>query len=153
MTILDIISSKTKNKKELNKLFLIITVILAILGTVAVYTAGYAYATYRYGDAAYFAKRQTVWLLCGLVTMLATSNIPLRTVKRFVPIGFIISLLLLLLTLFIGMVGNGAQRWISIGPITVQPSEIAKLGLILALAKYFEDKEDKLLNRKSKKDT
>ena len=65
---------------------------------------------------------------------------------------FAVTLILLGLTLIFGMVGNGAQRWISIGPITIQPSEIAKLSLILMLAKYFSDNEERITNVRSKKD-
>jgi cell division protein FtsW len=56
----------------------------------------------------------------------------------------------LLIVLLVGFVGNGAKRWISIGPITVQPSEIAKLSLILALAKYFSDNEEKIFRKDEK---
>ena len=144
-----------KNKKEngINKAFLLLTVIVALIGTVTVYSAGYAYAEYRYGDNLYFAKRQTLWLICGLIIMVASSHIPLKRVKKLSPLAFLLTLILLGLTLIFGMVGNGAQRWISLGPVTFQPSEIAKLTLILILARYFSDKEELIEDRRDKRKT
>ena len=144
---------KTEKGKRIDKLFLLLTISLALLGTLAVYTAGYAYATYRYSDPMYFTKRQTVWLIAGFTVMFFSSRLALSTLKKFTPIAFCITLVLLVLTLVIGMVGNGAQRWISIGPITVQPSEIAKLSLILMLSKYFAENETRVTNSKNKRDT
>ena len=64
------------------------------------------------------------------------------------PYLYVITLCLLILVLAVGLVGNGAQRWISIGPITIQPSEIAKMTIVMALAYYFSVYEDKALERK-----
>jgi rod shape determining protein RodA len=54
--------------------------------------------------------------------------------------------------LIIGFVGNGAKRWISIGPLTVQPSEIAKIAIVMMLSKYFSDYEERALEQKSHKE-
>ena len=119
-------------------LFLLLTVLLVAYGTVTVFSAGVAYAEVRYGDALYFVKRQTVWLLLGAVSLTVGASIPPRIYKKFTPHAYALTLVLLLLVLAVGFVGNGAQRWISVGPLTVQPSEIGKLTLIMALAYYFD---------------
>lgn len=133
-------------------MFLTLTVLaLALFGTVMVFSAGYAYAYARYDDGFYFIKRQVIWLILGLIAMYAVSHIKPVFFEGVTPIIYIITLILLLLVLVIGMVGNGAKRWISIGPLTIQPSEIAKIAIILILAKYFSDYEKPALEKKNKR--
>ena len=122
---------------------LILTVVLlSLYGTVMVASGGYSFAELRYGDALYFIKRQAVWLLIGYFAMWCGARIPMSAVRRLAPVAYGVTLCLLLLTLAIGMVGNGAKRWISIGPITIQPSEIAKLTVVLMLSRYFSEREE-----------
>ena len=116
-----------------------------------VFSAGFYYAQARYGDEYYFIKRQGIWLLIGFVAMLAASTIDVKIYKKATPAVYVCTLALLITVLIFGFVGNGAQRWISIGPITIQPSEIAKIALILALARYFEDNAERALDLKSKR--
>ena len=128
-------------KKGIDYPLLIFALLLFFFGTAMVFSAGAPYAAARYDDAFYFIKRQLIWGIIGILVMLAASKIPVALYKKVsVPLYFI-TLLLLALVLIVGFVGNGAKRWISIGPITIQPSEIAKLALILILAKYFSDYE------------
>ncbi len=134
-------------------LFLLISVILlAIFGTAMVFSAGEPYAEARYGDGAYFKKRQLIWILLGTITMFIASHIKPSFYKAATPLIYFITLFLLVLVLVVGFVGNGAKRWISIGPLTIQPSEIAKISLVLILAKYFSDYEAKALSKKNKKE-
>ena len=128
----------------------LIVMVLALFGTMMVFSAGYAYAYARYDDGFYFIKRQVLWLFLGLFVMYATSHVKPKFFKAIAPIIYLITLILLLLVLVIGMVGNGAKRWISIGPLTIQPSEIAKIAIILILAKYFSDYEKSALEKKDK---
>lgn len=131
--------------------FLLIVILLAAYGTIMVYSAGYSYADFRYGDSLYFIKKQSVWLLLGAAAMLASSLINPAVYKRFTPYFYVTTLILLVMVLIFGFVGNGAQRWISIGPITIQPSEIAKLSLIMAMSRYFSDNAERALSLKSNK--
>lgn len=141
----------TKAKGKSDTVFFISVVLLAVFGTVMVCSAGYAYAYFRYDDGFYFMKKQIVWLLLGFTVMTVGSRIDISFFKRITPYLYFISLALLILTLAVGMVGNGAQRWISIGPLTIQPSEIAKLTLVLMLAKYFDENCERAMSRKNKK--
>ena len=124
----------------------IITLLLAAFGSAAVFSAGTAYAEFRYADGSFFIKRQIVWLALGIATMIAASHIPPEMFRRATPMMYGATVVLLVLTLIIGSVGNGAQRWISIGPITVQPSEIAKMTMVMALAYYFSRTESIAIN-------
>ena len=116
-------------------LFLILTLIT--IGSVMVSSASYAYAASRYGDSGYFTRKQLVFVALGLFVMWGISRIEAGLLRRAVIPVYGVTVLLLLATLAFGLTGNGAQRWIAIGPFTFQPSEIAKLALVLALAEYF----------------
>ena len=131
----------SSRNKKLDTLFLMTVIVLAIYGTVMVYSAGYAYADFRYDDKFYFVKRQTIWVTLGILTMIAFSGLDVGVLKKHTFKAYAITLALLILTLLIGFVGNGAQRWIAIGPITIQPSEIAKLTMTMMLSKYFSSNE------------
>lgn len=131
----------SKNDGHIDVPLCIYIVLLAIFGSIIVFSAGYAYAYARYDDAFYFVKKQTLWLAVGLAVMYVAGKIPIKMYKKLTPYIYVITLALLLVVLLVGFVGNGAKRWISIGPITIQPSEIAKLSLILILAKYFSERE------------
>lgn len=136
-----------------DKLFLLAVILLAAYGTMTVFSAGGAYAAFRYGDGAYFIKKQTVWLLVGIGAMIPAARLDTALIRRLTPLAYLATLGLLVLTLAIGFVGNGAQRWISIGPITLQPSEIAKLTMPLMLARYFSDFRERALCPASKRES
>ena len=140
-----------KNAPPCDLPFTLLVLALALFGTVMVFSAGYAYAYARYDDGSYFIKRQIIWLLLGLITMYLASHVKPAFFKAVTPIIYVVTLVLLFLVLIIGFVGNGAKRWISIGPITIQPSEIAKIAIILILAKYYDDYEVPALEKKNRK--
>ena len=146
-------NSITENKSALplcDLTLLILTVTLAIFGTVMVFSAGYAYAYARYDDGLYFIKRQAVWLTLGLITMTVSSRINPSYYKKITPALYALTLFLLMLVLIVGFVGNGAKRWISIGPLTIQPSEIAKLTIVMMLSYYFSKHGDLALDNKKR---
>lgn len=143
--------TRLANARKYDSVFILTVVLLSVFGTVMVWSAGYAYASFRYNDGAYFIKKQIIWLLIGITVMIFSARVDIGIYKRTSVYFYSVTLLLLILTLAIGFVGNGAQRWISIGPLTIQPSEIAKLALIMMLAKYFSDKESLAISSKNKR--
>ncbi len=126
--------SNTKNGFDTN--FLILTVILVCFGTVMVLSASYAWAQNDYGDSFYWVKRHLAWVCLGFGAMIFCSLIPPDTYKKHAGKFFIISTVLLALVPIIGKTVNGAKRWIKIGPIQIQPTEIMKLSLVLFLSWY-----------------
>ena len=149
---LKIVKGKDKNASfGYDRIFILAVALLSLFGTAMVGSAGYAYASFRYGDGAYFIKKQIVWLLLGIAVMIFSARVSPSSYRRISPYFYAVTLLLLVLTLVVGFVGNGAQRWISIGPITIQPSEMAKLSLVMMLARYFSDNEGRALFSKSKR--
>jgi cell division protein FtsW len=135
-----------KHPPPLDKSMLTIITVIAIFGSITVFSAGSAYAEFRYDDSSFFIKRQIIWLALGIITMLAASRIKPEFYKKSAPWLYVITVILLILVLAVGFVGNGAKRWISIGPLTIQPSEIAKTTMVMMLALYFERNEQRALS-------
>ncbi len=88
--------------------------------------------------------RQALWLLIGLFALVAAAIMNYRILTRFAYLIFGVALSLLVAVAVAGQVGFGAQRWIRIGFLSLQPSEFMKLALILVLARYFEDHKARL---------
>lgn len=107
---------------------------LGCLGLVMVYSSSAWLGSRTTGSWEYFLRRQAAFFVVGVGIMLAVSRVDYRVLRRFAPhlLGFAISLLVLVL--FISEDINGARRWIDLGPIHVQPSEIAKMSLAVFLA-------------------
>ena len=139
---------RTEGRAHIDAVFLLSVLLITAYGTAMVFSAGTAYAEVRYNDSLYFIKKQTLWLFIGFAVLYLSSLIKIETLYKLTPYAYVSTVALLILVLVIGFVGNGAQRWISIGPVTIQPSEIAKLTMILLLARYFTDFEEQATNAK-----
>lgn len=125
-----------KKQKKTDSLYLISVVLLVLFGCVAVYSASYAWAENDYNDCFYWIKRHIIWVGVGVIGMIAFSVVDMETVKKYAPASFVFSAVLLALVPFIGKTVNGAKRWIVIGPVQIQPTEIMKLSLVLFLSWY-----------------
>ncbi|MCW5750635.1 MAG: rod shape-determining protein RodA [Alphaproteobacteria bacterium] len=84
-----------------------------------------------------WASRQMIRFGVGLVLMLAIAVIDLRFWLKFAYPAYAVAVLLLVAVMVFGTIGMGARRWIDLGPFNIQPSEVMKIALILALARYF----------------
>lgn len=141
-----------KKPTRFDRVFFTFTLLLCMLGTLMVMSAGSAYAEFRYGDALYFMRRQILFLITGIFLMYLISRVNIKFWYKLAFPIYVITISLLLLVLIVGLVGNGAKRWISIGPITIQPSEIAKFSMVLFLAKYYTVFEKQAILSKKKKE-
>ena len=119
---------------------LICTIVLLIVGVIAVYNASIIEAYNQFGDQLHFAKLQFQWTLISIVAMMFIIFLPINFIKKLAFPTFVGSIILLLLVLIpgLGVTVGGAQRWLNLGVITIQPSEIAKVAIILYLAALFE---------------
>src|SRR5205823_3894303 len=119
-------------------LLLASTIALLVLGTLMVYSASFVVAHNEFNDDAYFLIRQLMWIAVGVVGLLAAMRIDYRRWRMLSPpIMFAcIGLLVLVLVPGIGTSNYGAVRWIRLGPVQIQPSEMAKLAIILYLADW-----------------
>ncbi len=112
--------------------------LLAIIGTIFIYSASNYSAQKTYGDAFYFVKKQAIGVALGVVAMIFTCNFDYARLKKFtIPVA-VVSFVLLILVFIpgVGVENYGAKRWIGLGGITLQPSEISKFSLILFCATY-----------------
>ena len=114
---------------------------MACLGILTIYSAN-ALAVSAFRRTLYL--RQVTWVGIGVITLVAACLVSYRTLARFAYVIFGLSLVLLVLVLLIGKAGLGAHRWLRIGGFAFQPSEFAKLGLVLFLARYFDDHRERL---------
>jgi len=130
---------------------LVLILFLCAAGTVAVFSAGFPYAENRYHNGYYFIERQIVWVAVGVGVMLLSLLPSSRFWFGMAPTLYAVTILLLLAVLAIGIAGNGAQRWIALGPLTFQPSEFAKTSLILILARYYAENAERALEKRKRK--
>ncbi len=113
--------------------------VLCAFGLVMIFSASYYYAQHYSGannDGFYYLKKQLVYLVVGYPLMLLISLIDYHVVERLRSVFLGVSLVLLVLVLFIGQDLNGGKRWLGVGGITIQPSELAKFGLMIFMCSY-----------------
>lgn len=122
---------------RIDRRLLFLVLALSLFGSLMIFSASTAYAESRFGDAGYFIKRQTLWLLLGIAVMLFVSRLSIPRFAKYALPLFLLCLLLLALVPILGSEAGGAKRWIALGPLTLQPSEITKTALILILSRYF----------------
>ncbi|SFU28438.1 cell division protein FtsW [Clostridium sp. DSM 8431] len=117
--------------------------ILLSVGIVMVYSASSYYAMFRYKNSSYFLTKQAFIALLGIGTMILFMNFDYHKLKKVTRILMIVTIPLLLAVYFFPAT-NGAQRWIKIGSLTFQPSELAKYVVVLYLAKRLSERGDKI---------
>lgn len=128
---------KSRNILRLDKGLFYLIIGLTILGLIAVADSSAPQALNVFNDRFYFIKQQSLWALVGIVGMIVVSNINYKFWEKMALPIFFCSILLLLIVLFPGVGSKvmGARRWIFIGPISIQPSELAKFSLCLYFAR------------------
>ena len=126
---------------------LIIILILLCYGSIMVFSASYAFALSDAGDSYYYIRRQIIFVAIGLLAMVGVSLLDYKTVQKYTPLLFLGCLGLMGAVLVMGISRGDAQRWIYIGPISIQASEPMKLGLVLMLAWYYH-KMDRFVRTK-----
>lgn len=136
--------SKTKRKLSPDLGLLLITTALVVFGWLVLYSASALVADTRFGDQYYFLKRQILWSVLGAGALLLAMRVPLKWVQGGARPLLLMSVVMLVLVLVLGHEVGGAKRWLRVGGVGFQPSEIAKLALILALADYLDRKQSRL---------
>lgn len=124
-------------------LFLFLTFLLVCFGLVMIFSASSMVTTYKWGDPWFFTKKQTVAVLIGTVCMIICMNIPLDKLKKLVLPIFVATLVLLIAVAMFADETQGAKSWFFIGSFGFQPTEFAKLGIILYLAMLISNKDEK----------
>lgn len=125
---------KQKPIKYFDYSLLFLIIFLLCFGLVMLYSTSSYYGSTRFGDAAYYLKKQLFATSLGIVAMIIVSRIPYRFWMRLSTLAYLCALGLCTLVIFVGREAKGQSRWLQIGPLSFQPSELAKLAVILFLA-------------------
>jgi len=123
--------------RSIDKTFFLVTILLTILGLFSVANTSAPLAASVFKDPFFFVKQQIMWAGLGIVLMIVAASVPLSLIKRFARPVFFVSVILLVLVLVPGFGSRllGARRWLVLGPVSFQPSEVIKT----ALAIFFAD--------------
>jgi cell division protein FtsW len=123
-------------------ILLIVTLILVTVGTVMIYSSSSIMAVDRFKDGLHFLKKQMLFVLIGLGTMILMTKISYEELRKFAYPGVLISLLMLALVLIpkVGIRVGGASRWLNVGFFSFQVSELAKIAIVLFLAHFLTRK-------------
>lgn len=136
---------KKKSYFDYQTLFLVL--FLVGFGLVMIYSTSSYKGSLEHNNPAYWLTEQATKAVLGIVIMLVVSNIDYRRIREtnyLTMAGYLASNFLLLLTLLVATATKGSKRWLRIGPIQLQPSEIAKVAIILFMAHYIYRYVDKL---------
>ncbi len=125
-------------KKKFDLPLFISVLFLIIFGVVMIYSASSIWANYKFNDSFYYVKRQLVFVIIGIILMLFMSKIDYEIYHKNANKILLICFILLVLVIIpgIGSIRNGSRSWFGIGSFGIQPSEAAKLGMIIFTSKY-----------------
>lgn len=138
--------SRSRDRTGVDKSVLIVTVVLALVGLVMVFSASAVVAGNRFQDSVFFLKRQLIWLAMGMVLLHLASRLDYMRWRRLAIPFLILTVLLLIVVLIpgVGVMAKGARRWLRLGALSIQPAEMAKLAVVLYLAAYLAKKRDRV---------
>lgn len=134
-----------KIKTRLNDMdtgFLMTVLMLTAYGLIMVYSASSPNSFYQTGDGMYYLKSQAIWAVIGVVAMFVTASVDYRFIKKIRFLIYGASVFLLLLVALVGTSVKGAKRWLHIGPFSMQPSEMAKIAIIVMCAYILSNIKD-----------
>lgn len=113
----------------------VIVIVLVLTGVMMVLNSSHAVGTVYWENKSFFSYKDMIYAMLGTIIMTVVAVIPYRTYRKFAPMLLFVSIALLVLVLTpVGKSVNGAQRWIDLGPISIMPSEIAKISAIIFTA-------------------
>ena len=124
--------------------FLVLTLLLLAIGLVMLFSASYARAYTDEGNSTYYFARQAIFAVFGVAAMLFITRINYQIWRMLAFPMLAVSVLLLVLVLLMGSSGGGAQRWIVLGGIRFQPSEVTKLAIIVCFATLISSYKEKM---------
>jgi len=134
-----------KQKKLIDLYLFTLIIVLACIGVIMVFSSSYYYALDKMGNIYYFLIKDIIWVSAGTAIMLLFSMIDYHYIKKLAPFAYFIGLALLIMVLTsLGVEINNAKRWIEIAGFRFQPSEIAKLCIIIFLANSLSKNKNKI---------
>ncbi len=139
---------RRKNKGQIDYTLLVIVVFMLAFGLIMVYSASSYNATLNTGDSLFYLKKQAASCVIGIVAIILMCKIGYKFLKKFAWVLYFVAIGLCGYVLFFGRTLNNSSRWIYIGPISFQPSEVAKVALIVLLAYVISKNPARLRNAK-----
>ena len=138
--------SMSEHKGLPDIMIFIITLALLSVGVVMVFSASSVTAYHELGDAYHYLKRQSLWAAIGLVALVICMNIDYHLWAKLAGPLIVLSIIALTAVLVpgIGITISGSRRWLGAGPVRVQPSEFAKLSVVIFLAAYLSTSPDRV---------
>ncbi len=124
--------------------FLLITVLLVTIGVIMMFSASYASAYASEDSSTFYFARQGLFALAGVGIMLFVSRLNYQMWRMLAFPILAVTMVLMLVTPIFGLTGGGATRWIQLGPLSFQPSEVAKLAIILSFSTMIAGYKDKM---------
>lgn len=127
---------KNKNKKPFDFWIFAAVILLLSIGTIMVFSSSYYWSTKTYTDAFHLLRSQIIYMALSIFVLIVTMNFDYRRWGKMSPLILMVSIGLLILVLIpgVGIERNGAQRWLGVGERSIQPSELAKLSIIMFLS-------------------
>ena len=131
-----------------NRLLIIAVIMITLFGLVMIYSASSIWAAYKYNDAFKYLKAQGIFAILGFIIMYILSKTDYKIYKEKANWILLVCFLLLGLVLIpgIGTIRNGSRSWFGIGSLGIQPSEFAKIGLIIYVSKYLSTNNKEIRN-------
>ncbi|MGI6069889.1 MAG: FtsW/RodA/SpoVE family cell cycle protein [Blautia sp.] len=123
-----------KIEKKSDVLLLLLVLVLVIFGLVLLYSTSAYNGRVKFNDPAYYFKKQLFATALGLMAMYLISRMDYHKIAHLAPLGYLMAIGLSTAVLFFGQEYNGSKRWLALGPLSFQPSEFAKVAVILFLA-------------------
>ena len=121
-------------KESVDYVLLILVLLLVVFGLVVLYSTSAYNGRVKFADPAYYLRKQFFATSIGLFSMYLVSCMDYRRLQDYAWIGYGIALMLSTAVLFVGREYNGSKRWLALGPLSFQPSEYAKLVVVVLLA-------------------
>jgi len=123
----------------------ILLLLLILIATVSLVNLYSATSPVRDSGSSQVFMKQIYWFLIGFAVLLLMTTFDYHILERLAYPAYVLALALLVLVLVVGKVYSGSQRWLSFGGISFQPSELAKVAIIITLAKYFSERGEDYL--------
>ena len=128
--------SEQTEQKKCDRVLILVLAIIIVTGLVILYSTSAYNGEIKFQDTFYYLKKQVFATLLGIMGMWCIANIDYHIWKKWAVLGYLLSILLGVLVMLFGEEYNGSKRWLSFGPFSFQPSEFAKVAVILFLASY-----------------
>ncbi len=130
-------------KNKIDRVLLISVILMSIFGIIMIYSSSSIWAEYKFNDPFRYLKFQSIFFIICTIIMLIISKIDVKIFKEKSNSILLICFILLALVLIpgIGVIRNGSRSWFGVGSLGIQPSEFAKVGLIIFVAKYLSNNQ------------